>query len=43
MPTWVMVLPVQREADVEQAEGEVGRLLGRPRLSWRLPRLRRKG
>ncbi|CAL9674227.1 hypothetical protein SUDANB15_07640 (plasmid) [Streptomyces sp. enrichment culture] len=41
--TWVLVLPVQREADVEQAEGEVGRLLGRPRLSQRLPRLNRKG
>jgi hypothetical protein len=41
--TWVLVFPVHREVDVEQAEGEVGRLLGRPRLSRRLPRLNRKG
>ncbi|MFE9967178.1 hypothetical protein [Streptomyces sp. NPDC005525] len=41
--TWVLVLPIQRDADAEQAEGEVGRLLGRPRLSRRLPRAHRTG
>lgn len=41
--TWVLVFPMRRDADVEQAEGEVGRLLGRPRLSRRIPRPRLTG
>ncbi|MGW8989974.1 hypothetical protein ACWGRF_08635 [Streptomyces zhihengii] len=41
--TWVLVLPLRRDADVEVAEGEIGQLLGRPRLSQRLPQAHRRG
>ncbi|MFD6274532.1 hypothetical protein ACFWFI_02915 [Streptomyces sp. NPDC060209] len=39
--SWVLVLPIRRDADTEQAEGKIGRLLGRPRLSQRLPQTHR--
>ncbi|MEW2079879.1 hypothetical protein AB0941_41250 [Streptomyces sp. NPDC013433] len=38
--SWVLILPLTDDADEKAAEGDVGRHLGKPLLTMRLPRLR---